>query len=126
MLKGDNVKVDNGHRAICTDQRGPASSVAAARFTLWLGVYAGAHVGSTKIIAIAYRTMRWHRVSPGGVVLDRRSNTAHPKDGTKEKVMPRVECANGVVYHGVGSNCTLQWATWFHMDLALTRESVLS
>ena len=30
-------------------------------------------------------------------------HTAHPKEGTKEKVMPRVECASGVLYRGVGS-----------------------
>ena len=42
--------------------------------------------------------------SPSGDYSERLAgHTAHPKDGTKEKVMPRVECASGVVHHGVGS-----------------------
>ena len=43
-------------------------------------------------------------------------HTAHTKEGTKEKVMPRVECASGVVFHGVGSIVSCSGglgSTWF-------------
>ena len=44
--------------------------------------------------------------------------------GQQRKSCP--ERANGVVHHERWTHCTLQRATRFNMDLALTRESVLS